>query len=65
MLSTLEATADAIRTEGIASDDELRAAIASLAAHTAEAGTLVAEPRVFQLWSRRQPAPSEPLSTFR
>ncbi len=56
MLSTLEATAEAICAEGIASEAEVRGAVASLAAHTADAGALIAEPRIFQLWSRRPAA---------
>jgi ubiquinone/menaquinone biosynthesis C-methylase UbiE len=52
-LSTLEATAEAILAEGIATDDELRSAIASFTAHTLDPTTVVGEPRIFQLWSRR------------
>jgi hypothetical protein len=52
-LLTLEATADSIVAAGLASPDEVAAAIADLAAFTATEGTLLAEPRVFQLWARR------------
>jgi SAM-dependent methyltransferase len=52
-LSTLDATADAIIAEGVASDGEVQAALASLAQFTHDAGTLIGGPRIFQLWSRR------------
>lgn len=55
-LVTLEATADAIVAEELASEDEVSAALASLAAFTDDPGTLVGEPRIFQLWSRRESA---------
>ncbi|MGO8951635.1 MAG: class I SAM-dependent methyltransferase, partial [Ktedonobacterales bacterium] len=51
-LSTLEATAAAILAEGIASEDELNAALESLAAFTADPRSLIAGPRIFQLWWR-------------
>jgi ubiquinone/menaquinone biosynthesis C-methylase UbiE len=53
-LSTLDATADAILAEGVATEDEVTAAMASLAQFTGDAGTLIGGPRIFQLWSRRQ-----------
>lgn len=53
-LLTIEATADAIVAEGIASEDEVNAACASLAEFTNDPGTVVVGPRVFQLWSRRE-----------
>jgi hypothetical protein len=53
-LSTLDATADAILAEGVATEDEVTAAMASLAQFTADAGTLIGGPRIFQLLSRRQ-----------
>jgi ubiquinone/menaquinone biosynthesis C-methylase UbiE len=52
-LSTLEATADAILAEGIAIDDEVTAAVASLAQFIGDPGTLIGGPRIFQLWSKR------------
>ena len=52
-LTTLEATAGAIIAEQIASADEVSSALASLTAFTDDPGTLVGDPRVFQLWSRR------------
>ena len=55
-LLTLEATADAIRDAGLATDDELDAALTSLAAFTDDPATLVSGPRVFQVWGRRSPA---------
>jgi hypothetical protein len=54
--STLEATADAIVEEGLASIDEVSAAVADLAAFTADQATVVGDPRVFQLWSSRPAA---------
>jgi SAM-dependent methyltransferase len=53
ILTTLEFTADAMVAAGLATADEVSAACASLAAFTEDASTLVAGPRVFQLWSRR------------
>jgi ubiquinone/menaquinone biosynthesis C-methylase UbiE len=52
-LSTLEATADAILAKELASEDEVSAALASLAAFTDDPATLIGEPRIFQLWCRR------------
>jgi ubiquinone/menaquinone biosynthesis C-methylase UbiE len=52
-LSTLEGTADAIVEEGLASVDEVNAALADLAAFTADRATVVGDPRVFQLWCSR------------
>jgi ubiquinone/menaquinone biosynthesis C-methylase UbiE len=55
-LSTLEATAEAILAEGLASKAEIESALASLAAFTEDPTTIIGDPRVFQLWCRR---PSE------
>ena len=52
-LSTLEATAEAIVSEKLASVEDVNAAIASLAAFTSDPRTLVGDPRVFQLWASR------------
>lgn len=52
-LSTLEAAGDAILAEGIATEDELDTALGQLAAFTADPSSLIAGPRIFQLWSRR------------
>jgi 2-polyprenyl-3-methyl-5-hydroxy-6-metoxy-1,4-benzoquinol methylase len=52
-LTTLDASAAAIIAEGVASEDEVDAALASLAQFTDDAGTLIGGPRVFQFWSRR------------
>lgn len=52
-LTTVEATADAIRDEKLATDEEIGAALASLAAFTDDPSTIVSGPRVFQVWSRR------------
>ena len=51
--STLEATADAILADGLATPDQLRAALDSLRAFTGDPHTLICGPRVFQLWARR------------
>jgi ubiquinone/menaquinone biosynthesis C-methylase UbiE len=53
--STLDATGDAMLAEGVATADELAAALASLRRFTDDATTLIARPRVFQLWSAREP----------
>jgi hypothetical protein len=52
-LSTLQATAEAIVEEGLASSDQVNAAIADLAAFTADPGTVVGDPRIFQVWRSR------------
>jgi ubiquinone/menaquinone biosynthesis C-methylase UbiE len=52
-LSTLEATADAIVAEGLASRDEIDASIESLRAFTDDRSTLVGDPRIFQVWAYR------------
>ncbi len=54
--STLDATGEAIVSEGVATSGELAAALASLRQFTDDDTTLIARPRVFQLWSARQPA---------
>ena len=51
--STLEASADAIVSEGIASRDEVAEALTTLQRFTANPRTLIGGPRVFQLWSRQ------------
>ena len=50
---TLEASADAIVGAGLATAEEVAAAIADLEAFAADPATVVSEPRVFQLWARR------------
>ena len=52
-VSTLEASADAIVGAGLATAEEVAAAIADLEAFAADPATVVSEPRVFQLWARR------------
>lgn len=52
-LSTLEAVADAIVGEQLASSDEVRSAIASLTDFTNNPKTLIGGPRTFQVWARR------------
>jgi SAM-dependent methyltransferase len=51
--STLEASADAIVAERVASRDEVTAALTDLWQFTADPRTLISGPRVFQLWSSR------------
>lgn len=51
---TLDATAGAIVAEGIASEDEVQRARASLAEISDDTTTIVLSPQVFQLWSRRE-----------
>jgi len=50
---TLEATADAITGAGLASADEVAAALADLRAFAATRGTLIGDPRTFQVWAER------------
>ena len=52
-LSTLEASADAIVTAGLASADQVATALADLAAFAADPQTVCGSPRTFQLWARR------------
>jgi ubiquinone/menaquinone biosynthesis C-methylase UbiE len=54
--STLDAVSEAILSEGVATSGELAAALASLRQFTDDQTTLIARPRVFQLWSAREPA---------
>ena len=54
--STLDATGEAIIAEGVATPTELAAALASLRQFTDDQTTLMARPRVFQLWAAREPA---------
>jgi SAM-dependent methyltransferase len=51
-LLTIDATADAMVADGIASEDEVAAARTSLAGFTKDLTTVIGAPRVFQLWSR-------------
>jgi ubiquinone/menaquinone biosynthesis C-methylase UbiE len=51
--STLDATSEAILSEGVATPDELAAALASLRQFTDDDTTLIARPRIFQLWAAR------------
>lgn len=52
-MSTLEAVAGPIVAENLASQDEVSAALVSLATFTDDPTTLIGRPRIFQLWSRR------------
>ena len=51
--STLEASAEAILSERLASEDEVSAALTALGHFTEDPRTLISGPRIFQLWSRR------------
>jgi len=51
--STVEATGDAIVEEGLATAEQLRAALESLAEFGADTHSLCGSPRVFQVWTRR------------
>jgi hypothetical protein len=51
--STLEATADAIISDGLANPGHVTAALARLRRSTDDPRTLTCGPRVFQPWSRR------------
>ena len=52
-LLTFQTTAGAMLNEGLATEDELEAELAELTAFVADPGTLVAQPRIFQVWQRR------------
>lgn len=54
--STVEATAAAIIRAGIASEDQVQAALASLMDFGTDPGSVCGSPRIFQAWSRRLPA---------
>jgi ubiquinone/menaquinone biosynthesis C-methylase UbiE len=51
--STLQAIADAITGAGLATETEVAAAFADLAAFAADPQTVIGGPRIFQLWARR------------
>ena len=53
ILMTLRGTADSLVRAGLASTEEVTAAIASLAAFTAAPNTVVSGARIFQVWTRR------------
>ena len=53
-LLTIEAAAEAMVAEGIATEDEVDAAGTSLAEFTKDPATVLGAPRVFQLWSGRE-----------
>jgi ubiquinone/menaquinone biosynthesis C-methylase UbiE len=52
--STVEATADAIIAEGIASGEQVRVALAGLLDFAADTDSVCGSPRIFQAWSRRR-----------
>ena len=51
-LSTLTATAQAIVAERLATEAEVEDAVRDLAAYTADPGTVIGDPRIFQVWAR-------------
>jgi ubiquinone/menaquinone biosynthesis C-methylase UbiE len=51
--STLDATAEAIISERLATADQITAALASMRQFSDDPHTLICGPRVFQLWARR------------
>jgi ubiquinone/menaquinone biosynthesis C-methylase UbiE len=51
--STVEATAEAIVAEGVATAEQLREALEGLAEFGADTHSLCGSPRVFQVWTRR------------
>ncbi|MCI4363354.1 MAG: class I SAM-dependent methyltransferase [Thermoplasmata archaeon] len=51
--STLEGSREAILSNGVASREELDAALESLRLFTEDPRTLISGPRIFQLWARR------------
>jgi SAM-dependent methyltransferase len=53
---TLRATRDSILAGGLATAEEVDAALADLAAFTEDPNTLISGPRIFQMWTRRDPA---------
>jgi SAM-dependent methyltransferase len=52
-LLTLQATADSILAEDLATEDEVAAALSSLAAYTDDPRTLITTPWVFQVWAQK------------
>src|SRR5262245_36893321 len=50
---TLESISDALRTDGLASEDELRETTRELQAFARDPRTVLGGPRVFQVWGRR------------
>ena len=51
--STLEGSSDAILSSGVATSEELASALADLAAFTNDPHSLLAGPRLFQVWAQR------------
>ena len=52
-ISTVEASADAITSAGLATAEQVAAALADLTAFAARPGTVVGDPRIFQVWTVR------------
>jgi ubiquinone/menaquinone biosynthesis C-methylase UbiE len=52
-LLTLEAIEDSVVSAGLADRGQVARAIKDLAAFTADPGTTIADPRIFQVWARR------------
>lgn len=54
--TTLEAASESIISAGLATSAQLEAALESLDRFTEDPRTLISGPRIFQLWSQREPA---------
>ena len=52
-----EATAEAITGAGLASANQVAAALTDLQAFAATPGTLIGDPRTFQVWAKRPRTP--------
>jgi ubiquinone/menaquinone biosynthesis C-methylase UbiE len=50
---TLAATAEAILDQNLATSDDIDSALAQLRAYVSDPGTLVGDPRIFQVWARK------------
>jgi hypothetical protein len=53
-VATLEASADAIAAASLATREEVATAIADLRAFAGTPGTLIGDPRTFQIWASRR-----------
>jgi hypothetical protein len=61
MLSTLMNIADAVLAESVTTAAELQATITDLAALTEEPASILACPRIFQVWGRKTAAGTRPV----
>ena len=53
MSSTVDASAEAIIAAGLATREEVTAALADLTAFAARSDTIMGDPRIFQVWTAR------------